>query len=63
MIAFAAGGPLYDGWRPAGPFVLFGVLAGLACLYGLIVRSRITHAEDDAGPRQRPRRLRLALAT
>ena len=47
MIAFAAGGPLYDGWRPAGPFVLFGVLAAVACVYGLIVRSRITHAEAD----------------
>ncbi|MGC4783166.1 MFS transporter [Micromonospora zamorensis] len=41
MIAFAAGGTLYDNWRPAGPFVLFGILAGLACLYGLAVRSRI----------------------
>ncbi len=41
MIAFAAGGTLYDAWRPAGPFVLFGILAGIAFVYGLIIRSKI----------------------
>ena len=30
MIAFALGGTLYDAWRPAGPFVLFGILAAVA---------------------------------
>jgi MFS family permease len=41
MIAFAAGGTLYDAWRPAGPFVLFGLLAAVAVVYGLIIRSKI----------------------
>ncbi len=41
MIAFALGGTLYDAWRPAGPFVLFGILAAVAFVYGLAVRSKI----------------------
>jgi MFS family permease len=41
MIAFALGGTLYDAWRPAGPFVLFGLLAAGAFAYGLAVRSKI----------------------
>jgi MFS family permease len=41
MIAFAVGGTLYDAWRPAAPFVLFGLLAAVAFVYGLAVRSKI----------------------
>jgi MFS family permease len=41
MVAFAVGGVLFDAWRPAGPFIVFGVLAAIAFGYGLSVRRRI----------------------
>ena len=51
MIAFALGGTLYDAWRPAGPFVLFGLFAAAAFVYGLAVRSKIpNHVYDSATP-------------
>ena len=50
MVAFAAGGKLYDLWRPAAPFVLFGLLAGAAFVLGLILRPhipRVAHEDMD----------------
>ncbi len=49
MIALGVGGVLFDGWRPAGPFVLFGVIAFGVMAYGLLLRSRIPAGEvaDD----------------
>jgi MFS family permease len=50
MIALGAGGVLFDAWRPAGPFVLFGVTAAAVFVYGLTVRKKIApnrYAEDD----------------
>jgi MFS family permease len=46
MVAFALGGLLFDAWRPAGPFIVFGVLAAVAFGYGLSVRSRIVAPAD-----------------
>ena len=48
MIAFALGGTLYDAWRPAGPFVLFGILAAIAFVYGLTIRSKIPNQPHEA---------------
>ena len=47
MIALGAGGWLFDVWRPAGPFVLFGVFALLVFAYGLAVRSKIPRDPHD----------------
>jgi MFS family permease len=49
MIALGLGGVLFDAWRPAGPFVLFGVIAFGVMLYGLFMRSKIPAGEvaDD----------------
>lgn len=47
MIAFALGGTLYDAWRPAGPFVLFGFLAAVAFVFGLVVRSKIPNQAHE----------------
>lgn len=50
MIAFAVGGVLYDAWRPAAPFVLFGLLAAVAMVIGIVLRPRIprvAHATMD----------------
>lgn len=41
MIALGVGGILFDAWRPAAPFVLFGIMAGIVAIYGLIVRKSI----------------------
>jgi MFS family permease len=53
MIALGVGGILFDGWRPAGPFVLFGVTAAVVFVYGLVVRRRIIpnrYADDGEVP-------------
>jgi N-succinyldiaminopimelate aminotransferase len=50
MVAFAVGGVLYDAWRPAAPFVLFGLLAAVAMVIGIVLRPRIprvAHASMD----------------
>jgi MFS family permease len=47
MIALGAGGWLFDVWRPAGPFVLFGVFALLVFAYGLAIRSKIPRNPHD----------------
>ncbi|MCG5212041.1 MFS transporter [Streptosporangium soli] len=41
MTVSALGGVLYDTWRPAGPFVLSGVLGLLVVAFGLAVRRRV----------------------
>ena len=48
MIAFALGGTLYDSWRPAGPFVLFGLFAAAAFVFGLVVRSKIPSVAHES---------------
>ena len=41
LVASKVGGYLFDHWRPAGPFILFGGLALVVLLWALVVRSRI----------------------
>lgn len=39
MVAAKAGGWLFDHWNPAGPFVLFGVIAAIVCIWAVIQAS------------------------
>jgi MFS family permease len=41
LVATRVGGLLFDGWRPAGPFVLFGVLGALVVVWGMVIRQRV----------------------
>ena len=41
MLAGALGGLLFDAWREAAPFILFGGLAALMLLWAAMVRSRL----------------------
>lgn len=55
LVALEVGGQLFDAWRPAAPFVLFGVLSGLVTLYGLAIRKRVVvpaPADEDDSPGQ-----------
>ncbi len=45
MVALGVGGVLFDAWRPAGPFAMFGVLALVVLVLGLVLRSRIPAGE------------------
>ncbi|MEU8271672.1 MFS transporter [Sphaerisporangium sp. NPDC049002] len=46
MIVSAAGGALYDAWRPAGPFVVSGVCGLLVVAFGLAIRRRVRPRTD-----------------
>ena len=41
MVASKVGGELFDAWREAAPFMLFGGFALLVLIWGLLVRARI----------------------
>ncbi len=45
MIALGLGGLLFDQWRPAGPFALFGVIAFGVMALGIALQSRIPDRE------------------
>lgn len=47
LTALEVGGQLFDAWRPAAPFVLFGVASGLVAILGLVLRSRIHPPAED----------------
>ena len=49
MVASKAGGVLFDSWREAAPFIMFGVFALIVLVFGLIVRSRIRPIEGEEG--------------
>ena len=40
MVAAKLGGMLFDDWREAGPFIVFGALAALVLVWAAVVRSR-----------------------
>jgi len=54
LVVSLLGGYLYDHWRPAAPFAVAGCLGLVACVFGLVVRGRITPREESevaaAGP-------------
>ena len=41
LVASKLGGYLFDSWRPAGPFILFGLLALFVLVWAMLVKSRI----------------------
>ncbi len=49
MVASKVGGQLFDSWREAAPFIMFGGFALVVLIWGLIVRSRIKPAEENEG--------------
>ena len=44
LIASVAGGYLFDHWLKTGPFVFFGIIAGLVLIWALILRTRMDKA-------------------
>lgn len=48
LAASVCGGYLYDLWRPAAPFVLFGGIAALVLLWALMVRTKIKPEATNA---------------
>ncbi|MEP5763631.1 MAG: MFS transporter [Halieaceae bacterium] len=48
MVASKVGGSLFDSWREAAPFIMFGGFALLVLLWGLVVRKRV-QTPPDAG--------------
>ena len=47
LVASKVGGVLFDNWRAAAPFLLFGCLALLVLLWGLAVRSQVVPADES----------------
>lgn len=47
LTALEVGGLLFDSWRPAAPFVLFGALSAAVVLFGLLVRSRVVPLDPN----------------
>ncbi len=48
MVASKVGGELFDSWREAAPFMMFGGFALLVLLWGLVVRSRVKPSAEAA---------------
>ena len=46
MVASKVGGILFDGWREAAPFILFGALAFCVLIWGLLVRAKVQPLEE-----------------
>ena len=47
LVASKVGGELFDNWRAAAPFVLFGCLALLVLLWGLAVRTQVVPPDES----------------
>ena len=47
MVASKVGGILFDGWREAAPFILFGLLALVVLIWGLLVRGQVQPVEEE----------------
>ena len=50
MVASKVGGMLFDNWREAAPFVMFGVLALVVLVWGLLVRARVRPMQEADAP-------------
>lgn len=46
MVASKVGGILFDDWREAAPFILFGLFALVVLIWGLLVRAKVQPATD-----------------
>ena len=49
MVASIVGGMLFDAWREAAPFILFGLFALVVLIWGLLVRSKIEPVPVEEG--------------
>lgn len=49
LIASKVGGYLFDHWRPAGPFVFFGLAALMVLTWALLVSRKVKPLDPDAG--------------
>ena len=47
MVASKVGGILFDSWREAAPFILFGLFALIVLIWGLSVRGKVRPLEED----------------
>ena len=48
MVASKVGGILFDSWREAAPFILFGMFALLVLIWGLLVRAKVRPVQERA---------------
>ena len=48
MVASKVGGMLFDTWREAAPFILFGLFALIVLIWGLLVRTKVQPVEEGA---------------
>ena len=48
LVASKLGGYLFDNWQPAGPFVLFGVLALVVLVWAMLVKGQIRPVDQAA---------------
>ena len=48
LVASKVGGYLFDGWRAAGPFVFFGLVALLVFVWALLVKRRVKPVDPQA---------------
>ena len=46
MVASKVGGILFDSWREAAPFILFGMFALVVLIWGLLVRNKVRPLEE-----------------
>ena len=46
MVASKVGGELFDSWREAAPFIMFGVFALIVLFWGLLVRNKVQPVEN-----------------
>lgn len=47
LVASLAGALTFDTWRPAAPFILFGVLAGVVLIWSFLVKDKIVPLQED----------------
>lgn len=48
MVASKVGGMLFDAWREAAPFILFGMFAVVVLIWGLMVRGKVQPLDEKA---------------
>ena len=49
LVASKVGGILFDVWREAAPFILFGLFAALVLIWGLLVRGTVHPVHEENG--------------
>ena len=47
LVASLVGAFTFDSWRPAAPFILFGILAGIVLIWAFIVKNKVVPVEEN----------------